>query len=74
MSLFIISLRTDYQLLDYPALTFRAIGGVLDLFLMAGPQPESVVAQYTSLIHRPVMPPYWALGFQLCRFVFAYPV
>ncbi|XP_050706876.1 maltase-glucoamylase-like isoform X2 [Eriocheir sinensis] len=60
----------DYQLLDYPALTFRTIGGVLDLFLMAGPQPESVVAQYTSLIYRPIMPPYWALGFQLCRYGF----
>lgn len=60
----------DYQLLDYPALTLRTIGGILDLFLVAGPQPESVVSQYTRLIHRPMLPPYWALGFQLSRYGF----
>nr|XP_053632508.1 maltase-glucoamylase-like isoform X2 [Cherax quadricarinatus] len=58
----------DYQLLDYPAITFRTIGGVLDLYLMLGPQPETVVSQYTALIHRPSIPPYWALGFHLSRY------
>ncbi|KAK3872832.1 hypothetical protein Pcinc_022087 [Petrolisthes cinctipes] len=58
----------DYQLLDFPALTFRTIGGVLDFYLVLGPEPETVVSQYTSLIGRPVMPPYWSLGFQLCRY------
>ena len=33
-----------------------------------GPKPEDVVEQYTRVIGRPVMPPYWALGFQLCRY------
>ncbi|XP_037793407.1 maltase-glucoamylase, intestinal-like, partial [Penaeus monodon] len=58
----------DCQLLDYPAISYRTIGGVLDFYMMLGPEPESVVSQYTALIHRPVMPPYWALGFQLCRY------
>ncbi|XP_042208906.1 probable maltase-glucoamylase 2 isoform X2 [Homarus americanus] len=61
----------DYQLLDYPSITFRTLGGVLDLYLMLGPGPEAVVSQYTALIHRPIMPPYWALGFQLCRYGYA---
>ncbi|XP_069998750.1 maltase-glucoamylase-like [Penaeus vannamei] len=58
----------DYQLLDYPAISYRTIGGVLDFYMVLGPEPEGVVSQYTALIHRPVMPPYWALGFQLCRY------
>ncbi|XP_067392749.1 sucrase-isomaltase, intestinal [Emydura macquarii macquarii] len=51
-----------------PALTYRTIGGILDFYMMLGPTPELVVQEYTALIGRPVMPPYWALGFQLCRY------
>lgn len=49
-------------------ITFRAIGGSLEFFIFAGPTPEMVVKQYTSIVGRPNMPPYWALGFQLSRF------
>ncbi|KAJ6660960.1 hypothetical protein lerEdw1_016980 [Lerista edwardsae] len=51
-----------------PALTYRTIGGILDFYMVLGPTPEEVVQEYTELIGRPVMPPYWALGFQLCRY------
>ncbi|NXL40178.1 MGA protein, partial [Glaucidium brasilianum] len=51
-----------------PALTYRTIGGILDFYLVLGPTPELVVQEYTALVGRPVMPPYWALGFQLCRY------
>ncbi|XP_040513111.1 maltase-glucoamylase, intestinal isoform X2 [Gallus gallus] len=51
-----------------PALTYRTIGGILDFYVVLGPTPEVVVQQYTELVGRPVMPPYWALGFQLCRY------
>ncbi|XP_047912381.2 maltase-glucoamylase-like [Anser cygnoides] len=51
-----------------PALTYRTIGGILDFYVVLGPTPESVVQEYTALIGRPVLPPYWALGFQLCRY------
>ncbi|XP_051856089.1 maltase-glucoamylase [Antechinus flavipes] len=51
-----------------PALTYRTIGGILDFYMVLGPTPELVTQQYTELIGRPVMTPYWALGFQLCRY------
>ncbi|XP_075544496.1 lysosomal alpha-glucosidase-like isoform X1 [Dermacentor variabilis] len=51
-----------------PAVTFRALGGVLDLFLFVGPTPSKVVQQYQRVVGFPAMPPYWSLGFHLCRY------
>lgn len=50
-----------------PALTWVAVGGILDLYVFLGPDPQSVVRQYLQVIGNPLMPPYWALGFHLCR-------
>ncbi|XP_078266999.1 sucrase-isomaltase, intestinal [Rhinoraja longicauda] len=58
----------DVTLQPTPALTYRTIGGILDFYMVLGPTPEEVVKQYTSLIGRPFLPPYWSLGFQLCRY------
>ncbi|KDO31383.1 hypothetical protein SPRG_04000, partial [Saprolegnia parasitica CBS 223.65] len=49
------------------SLTFRTVGGILDFFVFAGPTPAAAVAQYTGLVGRPALPPYWALGYHLCR-------
>lgn len=54
-----------------PALTYRTLGGILDFYMVMGPTPELVVQEYTALIGRPVLPAYWSLGFQLCRYGYA---
>ncbi|KFM80521.1 Maltase-glucoamylase, intestinal, partial [Stegodyphus mimosarum] len=38
----------EVQLHPSPAVTFRVLGGVLDLFLFLGPSPEDVVQQYAE--------------------------
>lgn len=58
----------ETELQPAPAVTFRTTGGILDFYVFSGPTPENVVQQYTELIGRPFMPPYWALGFHLCRY------
>ncbi|XP_051839078.1 sucrase-isomaltase, intestinal [Antechinus flavipes] len=51
-----------------PSLTYRTIGGILDFYMFLGPTPEGATQQYHEVIGRPVMPPYWAMGFQLSRY------
>lgn len=56
----------------WPAITYRTTGGILNFLVMLGPTPNEVVSQYTGVIGRPFMPPYWALGFHLCKWVFLF--
>ncbi|XP_053512591.1 maltase-glucoamylase isoform X2 [Artibeus jamaicensis] len=58
----------DVTVQPTPALTYRTTGGILDFYVVLGPTPELVAQQYTELIGRPTMIPYWALGFQLSRY------
>ncbi|CAF4731027.1 unnamed protein product [Rotaria socialis] len=57
----------DYTFSSVPSLTMRTIGGILDFFVFLGPKPEQVVQQYTWLVGRSILPPYWSLGFQIAR-------
>ena len=40
-----------------------------DLFLhLAGPSPSAIVSQYTKIVGKPFLPPYWSLGYHQCKF------
>ena len=43
-------------------LTYKVVGGVVDLYFLMGPTPLAVMDQLTRLIGRPALPAYWALG------------
>lgn len=48
-------------------ISWRTIGGIVDLYVMGGPTPGRVLEQLTRLVGRPHMPPYWSLGFHQCK-------
>ena len=47
---------------------FRADGGPIDYYLIAGPTVADVVRRYTDLTGKAPLPPRWALGFQQSRY------
>ena len=51
------------------AISFRIIGGILDFHFFGGPTPAAVMEQFTRLVGRPKLPPFWSLGFHQCKWV-----
>ena len=49
------------------AITWRSIGGVVDMTFFLTDTPEEMVQLYTDTIGKPIFPPRWSLGFQLSR-------
>lgn len=50
-------------------LQFNVLGGIIDLYVVAGPTPIETAKQYTAIVGKPLSVPYWALGFHNCRYV-----
>ena len=61
----------DITFTQAPALTYRTIGGVLDFLIFMGPTALEVLQQKANVIGHAPIPPYWALGFHLCRYGYA---
>jgi len=55
--------NTDGQYLEY-----NALGGIIDLYFLAGASPKEVSAQYSEIVGKAVMQPYWGFGFHQCRY------
>ncbi|GMS84497.1 hypothetical protein PENTCL1PPCAC_6672, partial [Pristionchus entomophagus] len=58
----------EVRTIPVPGYVYRTIGGILDIYFFPGPSPAEVIRQYTAFIGRPMLPAYWALGYQLCRY------
>lgn len=54
-------------LLREKSLTWRTIGGMVDLTFYSGPTPASVIADYTRTVGLPAMQQYWTFGYHQCR-------
>lgn len=49
-------------------LEYNTIGGIIDLYFLAGKQPAEVSRQYADVVGYSAMYPYWTFGFHQCRF------
>lgn len=49
-------------------LEYNTLGGVLDFYFISGPTPKQVAVQYSEVVGKPAMQPYWGFGFHQCRY------
>jgi alpha-glucosidase len=63
MDIKINNTETDGQYLEY-----NTLGGVIDLYILSGPDPEDVSIQYAEIAGLPAMIPYWSLGYHQCKY------
>jgi alpha-glucosidase len=52
--------------------SFGAEGGELNYYFIAGPEPKTIVQEYTAMTGRTPLPPLWTLGYQQSRYSY-YP-
>jgi alpha-glucosidase len=58
----------DFGRADPDVMSFGAVDGPLDYYVLAGPTPKDVETTYAWLTGPSPMPPLWALGFQQSRY------
>lgn len=49
-------------------LSHKTVGGVFDFYFFYGGSADFVLRKYHDFIGRPYLPPFWTLGFHLCRY------
>ena len=52
--------------------SFGAVGGELNYYFFSGPEPKTIIANYTAMVGRTPLPALWTLGFQQSRYSY-YP-
>lgn len=53
---------------DHTSLEYNVIGGIFDLYFLAGPSPVDVAKQYSQIVGTPAEVAYWTYGFHQCRY------
>ncbi|KAF2098633.1 putative sucrase-isomaltase [Rhizodiscina lignyota] len=53
---------------DGQYLEYNAIGGVFDMYFLAGPTPSEVSQQYAGIVGLPAEVAYWTYGFHQCKY------
>ena len=48
---------------DKSIITYRTVGGILDIYYFMAGSADEVIKNYNNLIGRPILPPFWGLGY-----------
>jgi alpha-glucosidase len=58
----------DFGKAGHDSYSFGAEGGEINYYYFAGPNPRQIVEDFTALVGRMKLPPFWTLGFQQSRY------
>jgi lysosomal alpha-glucosidase len=47
-------------------INYKTIGGILDIYFFLSGTADEVIRNYNNLVGKPVLPPFWSLGFHQC--------
>lgn len=52
----------DMAASNHPTFSVLAPDTALDYYVIAGPEPQTIISRYAGLVGRPILPPKWAFG------------
>ena len=55
---------------DKSVITYRTVGGMLDIYYFMAGTADEVIQNYNNLIGKPTLPPFWAMGFHQCSWLY----